>query len=191
MQLKDHYHFIMNKPYGFLSQFKYSGKRNKKLLGDLYDFPKRVMAVGRLDEDSEGLLLLTTDGKLSHHICSSGIEKEYYVEVDGEIDDNALEKLMCGVEIGIQGSKFSTKPCMVKKLSPLIDLPIEQRMIRELRHGSTSWISMTLTEGKYRQVRKMTAAVGYPTLRLIRVRIGNTFLDIEPGIVIEIDQFDM
>lgn len=181
----------MNKPFGYLSQFKYPGKRKKKLLGDLYEFPKGTMAVGRLDEDSEGLLLLTTNGKLSHFICSSGIEKEYYVEVDGDIDDNALEELRNGVVIGNQGEKFKTKPCVVSMLPPILDLPMELRKVRDLKHGSTSWISVTITEGKYRQVRKMTAAVGYPTLRLIRIRIGNTMLENQPGTVIEADQFDI
>jgi len=181
----------MHKPYGYLSQFKLPGNRKKKLLGDLYEFPKRTMAVGRLDEDSEGLLLLTTDGKLSHHICSSGIEKEYYVEVDGEIDEEALEQLRNGVEIGLQGERYRTKPCMVKSLPPLLDIPMEYRKIRDQKHGSTSWLSIILSEGKFRQVRKMTAAVGYPTLRLIRIRIGNTLLEIEPGIVIETDHFDL
>ncbi len=188
MQPSDHYHFIMNKPYGYLSQFKYPGKRKKRLLGDLYEFPKGTMAVGRLDEDSEGLLLLTTDGKLSHHICSSGIEKEYYVEVDGEINEEAVLLLRNGVEIGLPGGKFKTKPCQVSILAPLLDLPIEYRMIRDQKHGSTSWLSITLTEGKYRQVRKMTAAVGFPTLRLIRIRIGKIMLEIDPGKVIEIDR---
>lgn len=189
MRPQDHHHFILNKPYGYLSQFKYPGKRKKKLLGDLYEFPKGTMAVGRLDEDSEGLLLLTTDGKLSHHICSSGIEKEYYVEVDGEIDDKAVEQLKDGVEIGLQGKKIMTKNCQVSTLPSILDLPIEYRMIRDPRHGPTSWLSITLTEGKFRQVRKMTASVGYPTLRLIRVRIGNIMLEIEPGNVIETVQF--
>jgi len=178
----------MNKPYGYLSQFKYPGKRSKKLLGDLYEFPKGTMAVGRLDEDSEGLLLLTTDGKLSHHICSSSIEKEYYVEVDGEINDEALGLLRNGVKIGLQGEKFKTKPCQVTNLPPLLDLPMEYRKIRDQKHGPTSWLSITLTEGKFRQVRKMTAAVDFPTLRLIRIRIGKIMLDIDPGKVIEIDR---
>jgi 23S rRNA pseudouridine2457 synthase len=181
----------MHKPYGYLSQFKLPGNRKKKLLGDLYEFPKGTMAVGRLDEDSEGLLLLTTDGKLSHRICSTGIEKEYYIEVDGEVDYGAVEQLRRGVEIRLQGEKYKTQTCEVETLAPLMDLPIEHRKIRDQKHGSTSWLSITLTEGKFRQVRKMTAAVGYPTLRLIRIRIGNTFLNIEPGVVIETDQFDL
>ena len=130
---------------------------------------------------------MTTDGKLSHHICSSGIEKEYYVEVDGKINDDAVQLLRNGVMIGLQGGKFKTKPCQVSILAPLLDLPIEHRMIRDQKHGSTSWLSITLTEGKYRQVRKMTAAIGFPTLRLIRIRIGKVMLDIDPGKVIEVD----
>ena len=186
-----HHHYILNKPYGYLSQFinNQTRRKNKKLLGELYDFPPGTMAVGRLDQDSEGLLLLTTDGKFSARMLSREVEKEYYVQVDGEITDKAIQMLQKGVEIGIYGKKYTTLPCKIVHLKTKPDIPIEDRKIRDERHGPTSWISVTLTEGKFRQVRKMTAAVGHPTLRLIRVRIGSITLgDVLPGKAREISQ---
>ncbi len=188
-----HRHFIIHKPYGFLSQFIYEGKRKKKkgLLGSLHDFPEGTMSIGRLDEDSEGLLLLTTDGKTSHAVRSKKVEKEYYVQVDGKITPEAIEQLKNGVEIGIKGSKYMTLPCQAKILSPSPIFPERSRRIRDERHGPTTWASITISEGKFRQVRKMTAAVGFPTLRLIRVRIGNIHLDdIASGEVIEVEKFN-
>src|SRR3970040_2228900 len=106
-----HSHFILHKPYGYLSQFIYELKRKKKLLGELYDFPNGTMAIGRLDEDSEGLLLLTTDGMMSEIIRSKKVDKEYYVQVDGIITQEAIYKLKMGVEIGFDGTKYVTKRC--------------------------------------------------------------------------------
>ncbi len=152
----------------------------------MYDFPEGTMAIGRLDEDSEGLLFLTTDGKLSETIRSRKIEKEYYAQIDGLIEDEAIEKLKQGVEIGIRNVKYQTKPCTAFRLHPVLVFHERVRRIRDDRHGPTSWVSITLTEGKERQVRKMTAAVGFPTLRLIRIRIGDIFLnDLKPGEVKE------
>ena len=186
-----HSHFILHKPYGFLSQFIYEGKRksSKHLLGELYNFPKGTMAIGRLDENSEGLLLLTTDGKVSEYIRSKKVEKEYYVQVDGLIDAFAIEKLQNGVEIGFDGKKYITKPCKAFCIDSLEKLPITYRKIRDARHGPTSWVSITITEGKFRQVRKMTAAVGFPTLRLVRVRIGDVLLQQRAGEVLRVDYF--
>ena len=173
--MEQHQHFILFKPDGYLSQFvnNQTKRSNKKLLGDLEDFPKSTMAIGRLDEHSEGLLLLTTDGKVSEYIRSSKVEKEYYAQVDGIISDKAIEQLKQGVEIGFEGIKYTTKKCKVSRLDEIPDLPKRRKKIRDERHGPTSWVSVTLREGKFRQVRKMTAIVGYPTLRLVRVRIGN------------------
>lgn len=97
--MEKHHHFIIHKPYGFISQFVNTGKRKKPLLGELHDFPENTMAIGRLDVHSEGLLLLTTDGKESERIRSKKVEKEYYVQVDGIIDDVAIQKLKLGLEI--------------------------------------------------------------------------------------------
>jgi 23S rRNA pseudouridine2457 synthase len=184
-----HQHFIVHKPYGYLSQFVCELKK-KKLLGDLYDFPGGTMAIGRLDEDSEGLLLLTTDGKMSELVRSKKIEKEYYAQVDGIITDEAIAAMQQGVEIGIRDVKYQTAPCNAFKLETPPEFAPRTRKIRDDRHGPTSWVSITLTEGKNRQVRKMTAAVGFPTLRLLRVRVGAIYLhDLPPGDVIELDSF--
>lgn len=130
------------------------------------------MPIGRLDEKSEGLLLITTDGKLSDTINGSGIEKEYFAQLDGEITIGALKQLGVGVEIGFKGRKYLTKPCVVKRLCKIPPLPEPDSSIRLERHRPSSWISITVTEGKFRQIRKMTATVGFPTLRLVRVRVG-------------------
>lgn len=183
-----HRHFIIHKPYGFLSQFiNNQTKRKKKLLGELYNFPEGTMAIGRLDVKSEGLLLLTTDGKVSDYITTRGkVEKEYYVQLDGAITTHEIEQLKKGVEIGIHGEKYLTKPCKVQIID-IPNFPERSMKIRDDRHGPTSWISITLQEGKFRQVRKMTSAVGFPTLRLVRIRIGNVLLnDLQSSEVIEI-----
>jgi 23S rRNA pseudouridine2457 synthase len=182
-----HQHFILNKPYGYLSQFIYQLKRNKKLLGELYNFPQGTMAIGRLDEDSEGLLLLTTDGMMSELVRSKKVDKEYYVQVDGIITQEAIDKIQNGVEIGFKGDKYITKPCKAFLISEVPNFGERGKKIRDERHGPTSWASITLNEGKFRQVRKMTSAVGFPTLRLVRVRIGNVYLnELKSGEVIEI-----
>jgi len=187
-----HQHFILFKPYGYLSQFIYELKRKKKLLGELYDFPEGTMAIGRLDEDSEGLLLLTTDGKVSEQIRSKKVDKEYYVQVDGIITPKAIEQLQKGVEIGFDGGKYKTRPCSAFIVTENPDFGLRAKKIRDERHGPTSWASITVNEGKFRQVRKMTAAVGFPTLRLIRVRIGNVYLqNLKAGEVIEVADFKL
>ncbi|WP_106793022.1 pseudouridine synthase [Aquimarina sp. Aq78] len=186
---QSHKHFAIYKPYGYLSQFINNGQKqnSKKLLGELYDFPEGIMAIGRLDEKSEGLLLLTTDGKTSNHICSGKVEKEYYAQVNGDITIDAIELLRKGVEIGFEGKKYTTAPCKASKLATIPKLPERPKKIRDDRHGPTSWVSITLQEGKFRQVRKMTSAVGFPTLRLVRVRVGTINLDeMEAGEVKEL-----
>ena len=183
-----HQHFIIHKPYGYLSQFKYELKRKKKLLGELHDFPEGIMAIGRLDEDSEGLLLLTTDGKMSEIVRGKKVEKEYYVQVDGLFTEDAILQICKGVEIGFDGKKYVTKPCKASILNTIPNFPLRGKKIRDERHGPTSWISITINEGKFRQVRKMTAAVGFPTLRLVRIRIGNEYLNnLQSGEVLEIE----
>lgn len=185
-----HHHFILHKPYGYLSQFIYELKRKKRLLGELYDFPEGTMAIGRLDEDSEGLLLLTTDGKVSEQIRSKKVDKEYYVQVDGVITPEAIEQIKKGVEIGFNGTKYVTKSCEAFILNEIPNFGPRGKKIRDERHGPTSWASITVNEGKFRQVRKMTAAVGFPTLRLVRVRIGKVNLkDLQAGEVLAVEDF--
>lgn len=149
------------------------------------------MSIGRLDHDSEGLLLLTTDGMMSHIIRDKGIEKEYYVQVDGEMTEDAMSQLQNGVEITVNGAKYLTLPCKAFKLKNEPKLPTRGRNIRDARHGHTSWISITLSEGKKRQIRKMTAAVGFPTLRLVRIRIGDIHIDrMASGDVVTLPNFN-
>lgn len=174
-----------------MTQFIYNNKRKKRLLGELYDFPEGTMAIGRLDEHSEGLLFLTTNGKASALVRGRKIEKEYHVQVDGIATQTAIDEMKQGVEIGVHGEKYMTLPCEARLL---VDpgYPERSRRVRDDRHGPTTWISITIKEGKYRQVRKMTAAVGLPTLRLIRYRIGSTTIeDLLSGEVKEVEAFDL
>ncbi|HSM64094.1 MAG TPA: pseudouridine synthase, partial [Gillisia sp.] len=192
--LMSHQNFKIYKPYGYLSQFvnNQNTRKNKKLLGELMDFPEGTMPIGRLDEDSEGLLFLTTDGKMSEIVRSKKVEKEYYVQVDGLITTEAILALKQGVEIGINGTKYLTKPCKVKFLEEAPQFPERAKKIRDERHGPTSWVTITITEGKFRQVKKMTAAVGFPTLRLVRYRIANEYLnDLLPGGIYEVVNFKL
>lgn len=187
--MPEHHHFIHHKPFGYLCQFVCELPR-KKLVGSLYNFPDGTMSIGRLDEHSEGLLLLTTDGSVSEYIRSRKIEKEYYAQVDGLITDEAIEKLQKGVEIGLFSEKYLTKPCKAYRLENDPGFAPRTKKIRDDRHGPTSWVSITINEGKYRQVRKMTAAAGFPTLRLIRVRIGDISLGgLKPGETKPVESF--
>ncbi len=183
--------YLIHKPFGYMSQFVCELPR-KKMLGELYDFPDGVMAIGRLDEKSEGLLLLTQDGRMSEYVRSRKVEKEYYAQVDGFISDEAVTLLQQGVEIGIETGKYQTLPCKAFRLDSTPSFPPRSRKIRDDRHGPTSWVSVILNEGKFRQVRKMCAVVGFPVLRLIRVRIGNIYLDnLLPGEVKVVEEFDL
>lgn len=183
-------HYILNKPYGYISQLVDNSCKRNGLLGELYDFPEGIMAVGRLDKDSEGLLLLTTDGKLSNFIRSNKIEKEYYAQLDGIITEDAVEKLCSGIEYRAGGKIYTASPCTVKRIEEPPFLPERRKTIRGDEHGKTSWISITIREGKNRQVRRMTGAAGFPTLRLIRIRIGSVYLgNLPSGAVQELDNF--
>ncbi len=190
-QEQNHQHFKIFKPYGFLSQFVPETRKKKKVLGELFPFPDKIMAIGRLDHDSEGLLLLTTDGMKSFQVRDKGIEKEYYVQVDGEITQDAISQLQNGVNITIHGTNHLTLPCKAFILENEPKLPARGRNIRDSIHGPTSWVSITLCEGKNRQIRKMTAAVGFATLRLVRVRIGDIHIDnMMAGEVVALANFD-
>lgn len=170
-------YFLLNKPYGILTQF--TDKEGRKTLRDLYDFPKNVYSVGRLDRDSEGLLLLTDDKSLTDFLLNPANkhEKEYYVQIEGNPEEASLEKLRSGVIL--EGKK--TLPAKVRKISaPAFSARVPP--IRERKNIPTSWLSISITEGRNRQVRKMTARVGHPTLRLVRVRIKNLLLNgLPPG----------
>jgi len=172
-----YFYFAIHKPYGYLSQF--SGEETDLLLGQLYDFPKDVYPIGRLDKDSEGLLLLTNDNRFKTKLLSpdSKIGKTYWVQVEGDISTQAVEKLSSGkIIIKHKGKEHKVAPADCK----IIETPsIDERVppIRYRKNKPTSWISLTITEGKNRQIRKMTAAVGHPTLRLIRYSIEGVNLD--------------
>lgn len=187
-----HRHFLIHKPYGYISQFTSAEKNahKKKFLGDLYTVPEGTMAIGRLDEPSEGLLLLTTDGKESEIVRSRKVEKEYYVQVDGILEQEAIEMLKKGVEIGVEGKKYQTLPCESKLIELPKKLPHRAKKVRDDRHGPTSWATVTITEGKFRQVRKMFSAIGFPVLRLIRIRVGQvSFYDIPDEGILEVEKF--
>lgn len=168
----NHY-FIVHKPFNVLSQF--SSSDGKKTLKSFFDVPQNVYPVGRLDYDSEGLLILTDDKKLNHFLLHPlhNHEREYWVQVEGEITSHAIDKLQNGISININGKIVQTKKCRVEKF--LSTPPVDERKpsIRFRKSIPDNWIKIILTEGKNRQVRKMTAGVGYPTLRLIRYRIEN------------------
>lgn len=190
--MQKHRHFILHKPFGYLSQFinNQTTRRNKKLLGELGDFPEGTMSIGRLDEDSEGLLLLTTDGKVSAQVNSRKVEKEYFAQLDGQITDDAIHALRGGIQVSHRNKTYDTLPCEVRLLESAP--PFEARIKKVRGHGERSWLSITLREGKFRQVRKMTAAVGFPTLRLVRVRVGHLLLNqLKAGESIEVSDFGL
>ncbi len=176
-------YYIFHKPYQVLTQFSEEG--DKKTLAVFFTgLSKNVYPVGRLDYDSEGLLLLTDDKSLTHQLLDPQFahQRTYYVQVDGAVTDEALMKLSNGVTISLDGKPYRTKKAIAKRLTE--DPGIGERVppIRYRKNIPTSWISLTLTEGKNRQVRRMTAAVGFPTLRLIRYSIGKVNIDgIIPG----------
>ncbi|WP_297793623.1 pseudouridine synthase [uncultured Marinobacter sp.] len=171
---------LFNKPFRVMSQFTDSGngKTARATLADWIDIP-HVYPAGRLDFDSEGLLLLTDDGGLQHRIASprQKMPKTYWAQVEGDITDEALDRLRAGVQL----KDGKTRPATVKVMP---EPPLWPRVppVRHRESVPTSWIELTITEGKNRQVRRMTAAVGFPTLRLIRYRIGDWTLDnLAPG----------
>jgi len=172
------HYFLFYKPFQVLSQF--SKVENKKTLADFFiNIPKDVYPVGRLDFDSEGLILLSNDKKISHQLLEPKFahQRTYFVQVEGNIENGALVKLQKGVTISVDGKNYQTKKAIAKKLNDEPRLPERMPPIRFRKNIPTSWIALTLTEGKNRQVRKMTAAVGYPTLRLVRYSIGNINID--------------
>lgn len=158
-----------NKPYGVLSQFTSDGSPNKTLAE--FGFPKNVYAIGRLDADSEGLLLLGDEPALNEQLLHprNAHDREYWVQVEGTPEAAALRKLSAGVVI--QGR--STLPCKAWLLDPQPNVTPRDPPVRFRKTVPDRWIAIELIEGKNRQVRRMTAAVGHPALRLIRVRIGH------------------
>ncbi len=182
-------YFIIYKPYLVLSQF--TSENEQPNLSHFFTVPKDVYAVGRLDFDSEGLLILTNDKTLNYRLLNPLFqhEREYWVQVDGAINDDAIEQLQNGVDINIDGKLYRTKQCKIKRLNDDIIVPQRNPPIRFRNNIPAPWIRMILQEGKNRQVRKMTAKAGYPTLRLIRQRIVNIELgNLQPGEMIEMNK---
>ena len=166
-----------NKPFGVVSQF--SGHQQHRSLAD-FGLPKGVYAVGRLDHDSEGLLLLTDDGPLQHRLSDPRFEhpRTYWAQVERVPAEDALRRLAAGPKL----SDGPTRPCRVRLLDREPPLPPRDPPIRYRKNVPTAWLELILTEGRNRQVRRMTAAVGYPTLRLVRSSIGSIGLDgLQPG----------
>lgn len=175
MELK---YYLIYKPYMMLSQF--SSELGKQTLADLnYTFPKDVYPVGRLDEDSEGLLILTNDKLLNHKLLDPKYKhiRTYLAQVDGDIKDENLKPIFEGVDININGFIYKTIPAKAKIIQEPENIRERVPPIRVRKNIPTSWISLTLEEGKNRQVRKMTAKIGYPTLRLIRTNIEGINMD--------------
>ena len=168
---------LFNKPFGILSQF--TPEAGHRAL-DEFGFPAGVYAAGRLDHDSEGALLLTDEGRLIKKLLDPKFEhpRTYLAQVDGQITQEAVNQLKKGVTI----KGYRTKPCQAEIVNPPDDLWERVPPIRYRANIPTSWVRLTLIEGKNRQLRHMTAAVGFPTLRLIRVQIGNLSLGaLKPG----------
>jgi 23S rRNA pseudouridine2457 synthase len=177
----NHY-FIIYKPYLVQSQF--SPIDGKQTLADFFKVPKDVYPVGRLDHDSEGLLILTNDKQLNHRLLHPSFqhEREYWVQVDGDIHQEAIQQLQNGVTISIDGKKHQTLPSKVSIFQNEPIVPVRNPPIRFRKEIPAPWISMILKEGKNRQVRRMTAQVGFPTLRLIRYRIEEITIEgLQPG----------
>jgi len=182
-------YFIAYKPFQVLTQF--SRAQGKNTLKDFFSVSRDVYPVGRLDYDSEGLLLLTNDKPLNNRLLNplSHYEKEYWVQVEGAITGTELAQLEAGVIITVTGNSYLTKNCKAELFFNSPAVPERIPPIRFRKNIPTSWIRLTLTEGKNRQVRKMTAAVGYPTLRLIRARLGNlNFEGLAPGAMKELSR---
>ena len=180
-------YFIVYKPYQVLSQF--STEEQKQTLKNYFDVGKDIYPVGRLDYDSEGLLILTNDTNLNYRLLNPSFvhEREYFVQVDGNITSQALEQLENGVDINIDGKKYHTKKSIASLFETAPDVPTRNPPIRFRKEIPSPWIRLVLTEGKNRQIRKMTPKVGFPTLRLIRFRIENITLEnMQPGDMIEL-----
>lgn len=173
-------YFLLHKPYGVLSQF--SEEAGHPGLSSILDVQRDVYPVGRLDMDSEGLLILSNDKSLNNKLLNplNNHKRTYWIEVEGIPTEESLKALSRGIEINLKGKKHHTRPCNVTIIKPKMaerDPPVNR-----MKHPTTSWLKLELTEGKNRQVRRMTAKIGHPTLRLIRVGIEDLLLgQLEPG----------
>jgi 23S rRNA pseudouridine2457 synthase len=170
-------YFGVFKPYGMISQFSKEG--DHKTLADLdFEFPKDVYPVGRLDSDSEGLILLTNDKRVNSKLLepSAKHHRKYVVQVEGTITDDAIEQIQKGIRLNEKGKFYQTLPSLAKKIDTP-EFPERNPPVRFRKNIPTSWVEILINEGKNRQVRKMTAAVGFPALRLVRTQIEDLKLD--------------
>ncbi len=185
-------YFTIYKPFQVLTQF--TSQTGKSTLADYFKVPGKVYPVGRLDYDSEGLLILTDDVTINHRLLhpSHQHEREYWVQVEGMITEKAVADLSKGVSISIDGKVHKTQPAKANIFMSDPQVPERNPPIRFRKNIPTSWLSLSLTEGKNRQVRRMTAKVGFATLRLIRYRIENLTLDgLQPGELKEWKQYEI
>lgn len=185
-------YFALHKPFNVLSQF--TSEEGKKCLKDLFELPRDVYPVGRLDYDSEGLLVVTNDPKVTSELLnpSLGHERTYWVQVEGLITLPALQSLRIGVDIQVKGNQYHTQPCEVSLISQPEQVEERNPPIRYRKTVPDCWIRLIIREGKNRQVRKMTAKVGFPTLRLIRYQISDLSLgDLKPGEMKELSQSEL
>ena len=172
---------LFNKPWGVLTQF--TDREGRPTLADYIPVPG-VHPAGRLDRDSEGLVVLTDDGRLQARLSDPRhhVSKTYWVQVEGIPEESRLDELRAGVEL----RDGRTRPAGVERIDPP-EIGSREPPIRVRRHIPTCWLAITLTEGRNRQVRRMTAAVGHPTLRLVRYRVASWTLDgIPPGHYLEV-----
>jgi 23S rRNA pseudouridine2457 synthase len=189
-------YFIIYKPFQVLSQFSLTdslntGHETKQTLKDYFNVPKDVYPVGRLDYDSEGLLILTNDKKLNDRLLNPahGHKREYWVQVEGRIDEAALRMLRSGVDISVDGKVHHTANAIAERFEADPQLPSRNPPIRFRKNIPACWIKLIITEGRNRQVRKMTAKAGYPTLRLVRYAIEEiTIGHLDQGGMIEMDR---
>lgn len=186
-----HRYFIINKPYNMVSQFVSSHRVN--LLGNLaFDFPEGTHAIGRLDINSEGLLILTTNKRVTKLLFESDIkhQRTYVLQVENKVSEESVQQLRTGVTIRVKGGgDYVTKPCFAE----IIDKPewMFDGTYKQSAYRTYSWLIISLEEGKFRQVRKMVAAVNHPCKRLIRSSIENLALgNLQPGEVKEIDEYE-
>ncbi len=181
-------YYIIYKPYGVLSQFSDEGGHAG--LGTILNIEKDVYPLGRLDHDSEGLLLLSNDKRLNKLMLDPAEKhfRTYWVQVDNDVNEEAIKNLERGVPISLNGIIYNTRPAKAKIIEAP-PLPERKVPVRVRKSIPTSWIELSIAEGKNRQVRKMTAAVGHPTLRLVRAAIEDLTLgSLQPGDLLELKQ---
>lgn len=175
-------YFLIYKPFQVLSQF--TSTEGKLCLKDILHVPTDVYPVGRLDYDSEGLLLLTNDKSINQQLLHPQYahQRTYWVQVEGAITSEALVQLTKGVTINVDGQSYKTKAAILELLPDTLQVPDRNPPIRFRKSIPTSWVSIQVTEGKNRQVRKMFAQVGFPVLRLIRAKLGTySIQEMQPG----------